>query len=387
MPRCWMSPESRLFRQAERQKKLLDETTRDPLGLGRNPLPEPGLRIAPQLSAFRGVLEEACIRRCWCLFTLAVLNYHDVKRALPPRSTGTNSGAVNNGQRLAAFVFLTPFYEQQALWNVITSNCSSWDGGTIYPPQGPNEWTSQYPPWCSNIPVLHCPSEIGNMNPGQPGPVQPQYPPGMFAANTGGTIGRTNYCFSQGDTINGAATVNVRGAFGYNSSYSLATVIDGTTNTVALSERAYGVNGKSIRGGVGEGYPAINTNPSLCLQAVDSQGFYTNTGNQEAGARWTDGYAVWTSFNTVLPPNSPSCCQSASGTSSCDNSGGVYSVTSYHPSGVNASMLDGSVRFVSEQIDVGNTTLAEVTAVGTPSNYGVWGRMGTINGGESITPP
>ena len=348
-----------------------------------------GILIALLLPAIQAAREAA--RRSQCVdnlkqLTLAVLNYHDVRRALPPRATGTTTGTYNNGGRWAAFVFLTPYYEQQALWNLIASGCPSWDGGTLYPPQGPNEWTSQYPPWCSNIPVLHCPSEIGNMNPGQPGNVQ-AYPPGAFPAGTGGTIGRTNYCFSQGDTINGQATVNVRGAFGFNSSYTLAAVIDGKTNTVALSERAYGVNGNFIRGGVAEGYPSINTNPAACLASVNSQGAYLTTGNQEAGARWNDGYAVWTSFNTVLPPNSPSCCQSANGTSSCDNSGGVFSVTSYHPGGVNASMLDGSVRFVSEQIDTGNTALPEIVGVGSPSNYGVWGKMGTINGGEAITPP
>lgn len=349
-----------------------------------------GILIALLLPAVQAAREAA--RRSQCSnnlkqLGLAVMNYADAKKALPPRSTGTTAGAVNNGGRLAAFVFLTPYYEQQQLWTMISGQMASWDGTVTFPPQGPNVWTSTYPGWCVNIATLHCPSEIGNMNPAQPG-----LPGGVYTTATSatgsvsGTFGRTNYCFSQGDSINGASTANVRGAFGYNSSYTLANILDGTSNTIALSERAFGLNGAFIRGGVGEGYPTINTNPSLCLAAVNGQGAYINTGNQEAGARWCDGYAVWTSFNTVLPPNSPSCCQSANGTSSCDNSGGVYSANSYHPAGVNAVMMDGSVRFVSDGIDTGNTSLPEITTVGLPSNYGVWGRMGTINGGDSASP-
>jgi prepilin-type N-terminal cleavage/methylation domain-containing protein len=343
-----------------------------------------GILIALLLPAVQAAREAS--RRSQCTnnlkqLTLAVLNYADVKKALPPRSTGTNTGTYNNTQRLAAFVFLTPYYEQQQLWTLITGNLASYDGTVLYPPQGPNEWTNNYPAWCVNIPVLHCPSEVGIMTPTQPGPIGPLYP-----AGTTGTIGRTNYCFSQGDSINGAATSTVRGVFGYLSTYTLANITDGMSNTVAMSERVYGLNGAYVKGGIGEGYPTVNTNPSLCLASVIA-GKYINTGNQEAGARWNDGYAVWTSFNTVLPPNSPSCCQSANGTSSCDNSGGVYSASSNHPGGAIASMMDGSVRFINEQIDTGNTSLPEVTLAGAPSPYGVWGSLGSINGGESVTLP
>ena len=40
-------------------------------------------------------------------------------------------------------------------------------------------------------------------------------------------------------------------------------------------------------------------------------------------------------------------------------------------------MADGSVRFISQSIDAGNPTLAEVSAVGGRSPYGVWGSMGS----------
>ncbi|TVQ03755.1 MAG: DUF1559 domain-containing protein, partial [Planctomycetaceae bacterium] len=54
-----------------------------------------------------------------------------------------------------------------------------------------------------------------------------------------------------------------------------------------------------------------------------------------------------------------------------------------HPGGVNAVLMDGSVRFISESIDTGNTSLPPPGAVNTGmSPYGVWGALGSIQGGE-----
>jgi hypothetical protein len=50
---------------------------------------------------------------------------------------------------------------------------------------------------------------------------------------------------------------------------------------------------------------------------------------------------------------------------------------------VNAVMGDGSVRFISDTINVGNLN-ATGTALSGPSPYGVFGAMGTRNGGEAI---
>lgn len=47
-------------------------------------------------------------------------------------------------------------------------------------------------------------------------------------------------------------------------------------------------------------------------------------------------------------------------------------------------MMDGSVRFVSDTIDTGN--LNDYQATSGKSPYGVWGAMGTPQGGETIAP-
>jgi len=55
---------------------------------------------------------------------------------------------------------------------------------------------------------------------------------------------------------------------------------------------------------------------------------------------------------------------------------GVFSVSSNHTGGVVIAIADGSVRFITQSIDCGNY------GVVPNRNYGVWGSLGTIAGGE-----
>lgn len=46
-------------------------------------------------------------------------------------------------------------------------------------------------------------------------------------------------------------------------------------------------------------------------------------------------------------------------------------------------MADSAVRFVLDTINTGNLSLPNVSS--GPSPYGVWGAMGTTDGGEPVT--
>ena len=68
---------------------------------------------------------------------------------------------------------------------------------------------------------------------------------------------------------------------------------------------------------------------------------------------------------------------------------GIYSVSGPHKGGVNIARMDGSVAFIDSEIDTGDSSsrapTEEEMAAGIESPYGVWGALGTINGGEIVT--
>ena len=72
------------------------------------------------------------------------------------------------------------------------------------------------------------------------------------------------------------------------------------------------------------------------------------------------------------------------------NRGGnvVGGAMSNHSGGVNCGMMDGSVRFVSDSVDIGENQDAVVNYANRhtgKSPYGVWGALGTKSGGESTS--
>jgi prepilin-type processing-associated H-X9-DG protein len=81
-------------------------------------------------------------------------------------------------------------------------------------------------------------------------------------------------------------------------------------------------------------------------------------------------------LTTNAPPNSVSCAWN-----SHDAQPGVYPPSSQHPGGVMALMGDGSVRFISQTINCGNQN-ANGTALSGPSPFGVFGALGSRDGGE-----
>ena len=64
----------------------------------------------------------------------------------------------------------------------------------------------------------------------------------------------------------------------------------------------------------------------------------------------------------------------------------VLPPTSGHIGGVNVAFSDGSCRFITNTIDTGNTSTAKSYNSTGVSPYGVWGALGTKNGGEQVAP-
>ncbi len=323
-----------------------------------------GVLIALLLPAVQAAREAA--RRSQCSNNLkqaglALHNYHSTVKCFPFRMGGT-AGPCNNTSncsRLGGWVLLLPYMEQSALYGQIVGGGVY--NGTTYAPWGPHPWDGNFTPWVKRIQGLMCPSDPGT----------DRY--------TG--IGPTNYCFCVGDTSQGInGNQRPRGIFGYYSMVDVAGVKDGTSNTLALSERVVCNYNEQVKGGRANNI-AVNGNPSICFNQVTGTTYNTVVGCI-AGVRWQDGNVGFVAVNTVFPPNSPTCQ-----TGAWDGDDGLYPPTSFHAGGVNGLMADGSTRFISETIDTGNLTAAAPTDNAVPSPYGVWGALGSRMGSEPKALP
>ena len=173
---------------------------------------------------------------------------------------------------------------------------------------------------------------------------------------------------------------------------NLSFVTDGTSNTIAISEMVsdvqystkvkggiYRTNG-IFQGAVGNGGQGV---PGPCLTEalnVNDPNSINNGSDTWRAQIWSDGRATTTSVSTVLPPNSPSCLYPYP----CDGMAwGFFSAQSNHSGGVNVGLADGSVRFVSDTVDCGNLNAQCVRSGKSP--YGVWGAMGSPQGGETVS--
>jgi prepilin-type processing-associated H-X9-DG protein len=95
---------------------------------------------------------------------------------------------------------------------------------------------------------------------------------------------------------------------------------------------------------------------------VSNSAYSGPQGMDVAGGYWMSGYPVYSRYNHVLPPNSPTCGFGA------DAGYGAYTATSRHPGGVNVGFGDGSVKFI-------KSTVNNVT----------WWALATRAGGEVVS--
>jgi prepilin-type processing-associated H-X9-DG protein len=279
----------------------------------------------------------------------------------------------SNRGRLSGFIPLLPFYEQAPMYDQITA------GGNGNPPHGPHAWAG-WVAWNNAPDMLLCPSDSG-------------YPH---------KAGRFNsYAFSMGDMVERLTQgVNpakqVRGIFAArgnsHTTYRIRDVLDGTSNTIAFSERLnqantpfraqnpVSVTAQTVEHklGVHTRVSGLINTPALCQTVTDGKYFVNGSQIQARfGIAWQDAQPMYVAFNTVLPPNAPAC---ADGGSYGDSTHLVIPPASRHPGGVNATFADGSTRFISSTIDTGNLNARQM--ITGPSVYGVWGALGSKSGGE-----
>lgn len=150
---------------------------------------------------------------------------------------------------------------------------------------------------------------------------------------------------------------------------TLLGIADGTSNTVAFAEVANGPYDSGFAKDArtdcfefGSGNPS--TDPVAARNAFLAKDWKTANipwggGWRYRGYPWLEGNIWRNGYNHLLPPNSP-CWQTG------DWWDLVSPASSFHTGGVNILRCDGSIRFISEDIDAN-----------------VWQAAGTRNGGET----
>jgi len=280
---------------------------------------------------------------------LAIHNYESNFTLLPPSvcidlamsATGNNGAWSIHGRIL-------PYLDQANLQNLVDPTIA---------------WDFQLVISGVKVPVYSCPSDPGADRVRVVGSGRPDLYP-------------TTYGFSYGTwfVYNPANGQSGDGAFGPNARRKLADFTDGTANTLMASEVKAWTPYRRNGGPPATTVPTMSTWPAV----VASGGEFKDTGHTE----WPDGRVHHEGMTTAFGPNALTPCRNGATTHpECDynswqegrnGSTGAPSYAaitsrSHHEGIVQSLLMDGSVRAVSENIDIN-----------------VWRALGTRAGNEPL---
>ncbi len=391
-----------------------------------------GVMVGLLLPAVQAAREAARRMSCGNNFKqigLGLHNYHAAYNRLAMHGTGTgrdyatagNMGLhsnLTNQKHLSFLVGLTPFIEQQALWEQISNPLVNNSGvaGTppVWPAMGPKPSTGQYGylPWVTEIATLRCPSD--------PGVGLPSMGRTNYAACVGDNamftwVGFTHWThgdyLAQPNAQGQNALRQLRGAFTPRRFTSFRDMLDGTTNTIMCGEITTDLGDRDVRtqgaynvvnvGNVNGAAPGMKTcqtsglidplRPRFWAAAT----FPAHNPTQEDGSphpagpaqgirrgfSWAAYANLYTSVTTSLPPNTELCLHNRN-----EWTEGNWSVSSRHQGGAHVLMCDGAVKFITDSIEAGNSNFPVATMIsGQASPFGLWGALGTRASREVIS--
>ncbi len=339
-----------------------------------------GILIALLLPAVQAAREAARRSRCtnnMKQIALALHNYHDVNSAFPALGS-----RMSRGRYYSWAMMILPYVEQQPLYDAIKAQASpTAPGGGLPDPwattQNRGTGDPQYPfiarYWTTDVDVYRCPSDERVTN-------RLESPSILnYKGCVGDDYHQNHFRPDQNNRDN-------RGVFQCERWLAMKDITDGTSNTVMLGEMVAGGEPNDVLGGVALDMKAWN--PAGCLARIDPNNPKKLTGNVRAdfrptGGRAWDGRPYFVGFATMVRPNGPSCHWGG-----VDGNEHMGTASSFHPGGVNVAMADASVHFITETVDTGDQAIDDVaTPGGRPSPWGVWGALGSKDGGETVQLP
>ncbi|EMI53440.1 DUF1559 domain-containing protein [Rhodopirellula sallentina] len=371
-----------------------------------------GVLVGLLLPAVQAAREAARRMSCSNNFKqigLAVHNYHSAYNQLPINKTGTgilpgtnwwDDSTIANNQQLSWLVGLTPFVENQALWEQISN--PSVQGGT-WPAMGPKpvDFRYDYQPWMTNVPTFRCPSDPGF---GLPAQGRTNYGAcfgdSMYkieiAARSGGDLNANDSTAAQ------EARAGCRGMFVNHQKMAFRDVLDGLANTIMAGELTTDLGDNDTRTNGARQLNAAGSPPMLNPMACVDAGlpdplrpqFWTAGTNTMGGVnatlgrgyQWANGEHYYSGVMTIRPPNSEVCYGG-----DWPGQEGIVPPSSRHQGGAHVLLGDGAVKFITDSIEAGNQKNGQVgfgftgnQSPGSKSPYGLWGALGTRASKEVI---
>jgi prepilin-type processing-associated H-X9-DG protein len=305
--------------------------------------------IALLLPAVQAAREAA--RRTQCVnnlkqLALASQNYHDVNGALPPTaicsSNNTSNSCFGKYPDFSLKARLLPFLEQGTIYNALNNSASTFNAVNV---------TGRF----TRIAAFVCPSDASDPS--------VSVTIGTFM----GTLPSTNYPNSIGTFAPEASTGVVDGPAYYpgatgptSSVVKMATITDGTSNTVIFSEfdryQNTSQNGNwQIYQDTADSDKVANvllTMTTNCQAATTIAPAATGVTSDDGmkGVDWLYQHCgAGGCYSHINPPNKKACYFAASKTAGHPTET-MIGASSFHAGGVNVAFLDGSVRFVKDSV-------------------------------------
>jgi prepilin-type N-terminal cleavage/methylation domain-containing protein/prepilin-type processing-associated H-X9-DG protein len=301
-----------------------------------------GILVALLLPAVQAAREAA--RRMSCTnnlkqTALAMHNYHDTYKCFPQGAVARfGSDLPSTNLYVSGFASVLPFIEQESLQNLYNFNVP---------------WELQSPNVAQTvIKAYYCPS-----NPGQ----NPADDPGfaVLPFPVGNRFAMTTYLLSKGADYrwcNQPASLEFRGMFDLGLKTSFRDVLDGTSNTLCIGEGATGGKMRLCQGQGCTGPIAMlpSGGEALPLQAWLVPQPVSTTYVGAIGAHTSIFGSTWDPINKNPITATLVDDSSFNGTGGCTavDADSTTNFSSYHPGGCNFALADGSVRFISETVDM-----------------------------------